>query len=241
MRLALGDPDVCEERLESQPGGMCRPLQLDHQKWSRLRSGRTDATVPGSIGHETTVLRDGIVRERLDTRLTRSVFQSYGYRKYESVITERSIDVTEHDAGDVRSLTMADDEFLSTFERGDFSGSEFPHRAHLRMAWLYVTRLGTEAAIGSASSGIRNLAVRNGLTTLYHDTITRAWVYVVAAATAQSASGSFTGFIEEHPRLLDQHLLLEHYTRETLTSSQARATWVAPDVSPIPGAPADSL
>jgi hypothetical protein len=151
------------------------------------------------------------------------------------------VTVNEHHAGKVRSLTMADDAFLSTFERGDFAGSEFPHRAHLRMAWLYVTRLGTEAAIGSASSGIRNLAARNGLTTLYHDTITRAWVYIVAAATAHSASESFNGFLEEHPRLLDKHLLLEHYSRDTLTSPRARAAWVAPDVSPIPGAPADSL
>jgi hypothetical protein len=147
-----------------------------------------------------------------------------------------------HDGGDeVSALAMPDDEFLAVFERGGFPGNAFPHRAHLRMAWLYVTCLGPDAAIQKAADGIRNLALQNGLPTLYHDTITRAWVYVVAAAIGHSSSASFTGFIEEHPRLLDKHLLLEHYTSGVLTSPQARATWVAPDVRPIPGAPSDSL
>jgi len=148
---------------------------------------------------------------------------------------------THHADDDVPALVMPDAEFLAVFERGGFPGNAFPHRAHLRMAWLYVTCLGPDAAIQEAADGIRNLALQNGLPTLYHDTLTRAWVYVVAAAIGHSSSGSFTGFIEENPRLLDKHLLLEHYTADVLTSAQARAAWVAPDVRPIPGAPTGSL
>jgi hypothetical protein len=54
---------------------------------------------------------------------------------------------------------------------------------------------------------------------------------------AHSASGSFSSFIDENPRLLDKHLLLEHYTADTLMSPRARAGWVTPDLRPIPGAP----
>jgi hypothetical protein len=136
---------------------------------------------------------------------------------------------------------MPDAEFLAVFERGGFPGNAFPHRAHLRMAWLYVKSLGPEQAIPKAAAGIRNVAKHSGLPTLYHDTITRAWVYVVAAAIGYSSSRTFPEFIEEHPRLLDKHLLLEHYTKDTLTSSEARASWVAPDLSPIPGALSSSL
>jgi hypothetical protein len=147
-----------------------------------------------------------------------------------------------HPASDqIPALVMPDAEFLAVFERGGFPGNGFPHRAHLRMAWLYVTTLGPDAAIEKAAGGIRNLALQNGVPTLYHDTITRAWVYAVAAFTRHSSSTSFAGFIEEHPRLLDKHLLLEHYTAGVLTSPQARAGWVAPDVSPIPGAPPELL
>jgi hypothetical protein len=146
-----------------------------------------------------------------------------------------------HNSVQVPALVMPDEEFLAIFERGGFPGNAFPHRAHLRMAWLYVTDLGPDLAIEKAAGGIRNLAQQNGLPTLYHATITRAWVYAVAAAIGHSSSTTFAGFIEEHPRLLDKHLLLEHYTKAVLTSPEARAAWVAPDVRPIPGAPRDSL
>lgn len=135
---------------------------------------------------------------------------------------------------------MSDDDFLAMFERGDFSGDAFPHRAHLRMAWLYVTSLGPEEAIRRAAAGIRNLAQRNGRPGLYHDTLTQAWVYAVAAGIAHCPPSSFSGFVDQCPQLLDKHLLLNHYSPERLGSPRARATWVAPDLKPIPGAPSSS-
>jgi hypothetical protein len=138
------------------------------------------------------------------------------------------------------ALVMPDQDFLATFERGDFTGDAFPHRAHLRMAWLYVTALGPDEAIQKAAAGIRNLAQHNGRPLLYHDTLTRAWVYVVAAGIAHSPPSSFTRFLEQSPQLLDKHLLLNHYSPDLLASPRARATWVAPDLRPIPGAPPSS-
>jgi flavin reductase len=148
--------------------------------------------------------------------------------------------VTEDRATEVSSLLLPDEEFVSTFERGGFTGDAFPHKAHLRMAWLYVRHLGPEAAIDRAAGGIRNLAQANGQSTLYHDTLTRAWVYLVAAAVAKSPSVTFTEFLARNPQLLDKQLVLRHYSPDVLSSSQARATWVAPDVAPIPGAPPSS-
>jgi hypothetical protein len=113
----------------------------------------------------------------------------------------------------------------------------FPHKAHLRMAWLYVTRLGPEAAIERAAGGIRNLAKANGRPTLYHDTLTRAWVYLVAAAVATSSAVSFTEFLALNPRLVDKRLLLAGRTLK----STSRAIWIAPDLAPIPGALASSV
>jgi flavin reductase (DIM6/NTAB) family NADH-FMN oxidoreductase RutF len=148
--------------------------------------------------------------------------------------------VTDQTASQVPSLALDDDAFIATFERGGFGGDDFPHEAHLRMAWLYVTRLGSEAAIDRAAEGIRRLAKANGVATLYHDTVTRAWVYLVAAAIAGSPSAGFMAFLASNPQLLDKRLLLEHYSPDVLSSSQARAAWVAPDVAPIPGAPESS-
>ncbi len=105
------------------------------------------------------------------------------------------------------------------------------------MAWLYVRDLSPDVAIDKAAGGIRNLAQANGKTNLYHDTLTRAWVYLVAAALSQSPARGFNEFIEEHPELLDKQLLLRFYSPEVLASAEARAGWVAPDLHPIPGAP----
>jgi hypothetical protein len=146
----------------------------------------------------------------------------------------------DNKSDDLPGLVMPDDEFLATFERGEFAGDAFPHRAHLRMAWLYVTELGPDEAIQKAATGIRNLAQHNGRPGLYHETLTRAWVYVVAAGIAHSPPSSFTRFLYHSPQLLDKHLLLNHYSPDLLASPRARATWVAPDLRPIPGAPPSS-
>jgi hypothetical protein len=149
--------------------------------------------------------------------------------------------VSHHTAGSAASLALEDDAFLATFERGGFGGDDFPHAAHLRMAWLYVTRLGAEKAIDRAAGGIRNLAKANGQPTLYHDTLTRAWVYLVAEALERTPSADFEGFLARNPQLLDKRLLLEYYSPDVLSSSQARATWIAPDLAPILGAPESSV
>ena len=142
---------------------------------------------------------------------------------------------------EVSCLRLDDDEFIATFERGGFGGDAFPHKAHIRMAWLYVTRLGPDAAIDRAAGGIRALAQANGQPTLYHDTVTRAWVYLVADAVTGSPSAGFEEFLARNPQLLDKRLLLEHYSPDVLSSAWARSTWIAPNLAPILGAPKSNV
>lgn len=134
------------------------------------------------------------------------------------------------------SLYLGDEEFLTAFERAGFDRHDFPHRAHLRMAWLYVRRLGLEGAVDRVTAGIRSLAEHHGQAARYHDTLTRAWVYAVAAADRPDIS-TFDQFIDAHPELLDKNYLLRHYSAERLSSPEARAHWLSPDLAPIPGAP----
>lgn len=137
----------------------------------------------------------------------------------------------------VPSLSLSDSDFIATFEKAAFSNHDFPHRAHLRMAWLYIRQLGIEGAVDHASMGIRNLAQAHGHTTLYHDTLTRAWVYLIAERAASTPVEDFDVFLTAYPELLDKNLLLQHYSPDLLYSADARAHWVAPDLRPIPGAP----
>jgi flavin reductase (DIM6/NTAB) family NADH-FMN oxidoreductase RutF len=106
------------------------------------------------------------------------------------------------------------------------------------MAWIYVRHLGIERAVDRAAAGIRAMADAHGQSNRYHDTLTRAWVYVVGAAVAQSTNVShFEEFLRRHPELLDKSCLLRYFSPERLSTQRARTSWLAPDLQPIQGAP----
>ena len=125
---------------------------------------------------------------------------------------------------------MTDEAFLARFETGSLDG--FSHRDHLRVAFAYARRGGVEHAVELARHGLRHLAAAHGEPERYHETLTTAWVRVVA----HHATGDtdFDGFLAAHPRLLDRDLLLAHYSRERLFSGAARARFVEPDLLALP-------
>ena len=125
---------------------------------------------------------------------------------------------------------MTDVEFLDAFESGALSTAQFHHRDHLRLAWLQVDRLGLEGAAAAVSAGIRGFAAEHGLDRLYHETLTRFWVRIVAHAAAPTFEETLT----QHPLLLDKGLPLRHWSREVLFGDAARAAWVEPDLAPLP-------
>lgn len=120
---------------------------------------------------------------------------------------------------------MTDAEFLRAFD--DTTLEPFHHRDHLRVTFLYLRQFGeaeTRRRLGPAI--LRYAAARNGAEK-YHETITLAWIYLVAAASA--GAENFEGMIATHPRLLDKNLLDRYYSPEVLQSAEARERWVEPD------------
>jgi hypothetical protein len=131
---------------------------------------------------------------------------------------------------------LSDDDFIAAFEARTLD--DFPHRFHLRVAWIYIRSLGVDGAIARLGDEIRDLATGRGQGTKYHETITRAWAYIVAHAVGDAGQGtSFEALLDRHPELLDKHLLLKHYRSDTLSGSEARQRWVAPDLRELPGVP----
>ena len=118
---------------------------------------------------------------------------------------------------------MTGAEFLRAFE--DTTLEPFHHRDHLRVTFLYLRQFGeqeTRRRLGPAI--LRYAAARNGAGK-YHETITQAWISLVAAAQADD----FEAMLAAHPHLLDKNLLDRYYSRELLHSAEARARWVEPD------------
>lgn len=132
-------------------------------------------------------------------------------------------------------MSSQDAAFLDAFERAAIPGAEFRHRQHIRVAWLYVRRDGARTALRRTAEGIRRFAAAQGAATRYHETITRLWVRLVAAAVRRhGAIDSFDAFVEANPGLLDKETPYAFYRRETLASDGARAAWVEPDRLPLP-------
>lgn len=130
---------------------------------------------------------------------------------------------------------MTDDEFLAAFEGCTLTRPEWTHEAHVRMAWAYLTRLPIADALKAARSGILRLNAAFGNSTGYHETITVAFVRVIAHRL--QAGDDFPTFRGRNPDLLDRTLpaLLRHYTKDRLFSAEARAAFIDPDLEPLPG------
>jgi hypothetical protein len=125
---------------------------------------------------------------------------------------------------------MTDDDFLSRFEAGRLDS--FTHRDHLRVAFAYARRGGVEHAVERARQGLRHFTAAHGQPERYHETLTIAWARVVAHHATRATD--FDALLAAHPRLLDRHLLLAHYSRELLFSPSARARFVEPDLLALP-------
>jgi hypothetical protein len=113
-------------------------------------------------------------------------------------------------------------------------GAGFGHREHIELAWSYLGRDDIDAAHRKVTAAIRHVAGLHGAPDKYHETITRAWVHLVALHRAHGEHNSFDEFIAANARLLDRHLLDRHYSRELLMSEEARARWADPDLRALP-------
>jgi hypothetical protein len=129
---------------------------------------------------------------------------------------------------------MTDDEFLAAFESAAISRPDWTHEAHVRMAWLYLSRLPFAEALHQVRTGIQKLNARIGSPDGYHETITVAFVRVIASRLERGEC--YAAFRERNPEVFDRKLgaLLHHYTKERLYSAEARRAFIDPDVKPLP-------
>lgn len=114
-------------------------------------------------------------------------------------------------------------------------GGEFRHRQHIHLAFWAVRRFGMPAAATRVCDMIRHIAAYQRAPQKYHETVSRAWMELVAhhVATGKECA-DFDAFAGRNPALLDKRLLSRHYRSATLASPPARSGWVEPDLVPFP-------
>jgi hypothetical protein len=133
-------------------------------------------------------------------------------------------------------MTDADIEALvRSFEDGSLPRSEWTHASHLLVALWYMSRHPRDQATRLVRDGIRRYNHLHGRDSGYHETITLAWVAVVARFLSRSDRdgpiSALAGMLLEDCG--DKDHLLRYYSREVLMSDEARRAWIPPDRRPI--------
>lgn len=129
-----------------------------------------------------------------------------------------------------------DDDFLIDFESCTLTN--WSHKTHLRMAWLYLTRNDRRVAVNKIFDGIKNFIESSQIArkTTFHFTMTYFWIQMIDLAIAQSPKDiNFEAFLSLNPHLMNGGLFLEYYRKETLLNNPiARQEMVLPDIKPLP-------
>lgn len=134
---------------------------------------------------------------------------------------------------------MEDATFLARFEAQAIPRDEWTHRAHIRMAYLYLRALPFEEAVGRIRSGIQALNKVNQVpetpTSGYLEAVTIAWARLVASTIRHhGAAEDFDSFAAANPHLLTKTLLRLYYSHEQLFSPEGKSRFVEPDLAPLP-------
>ncbi len=138
---------------------------------------------------------------------------------------------------------MDDDTFLAQFEACTLSVEQWTHRAHVKVAWLYLRAHSLEDAIDRIRAGIKayNTAndVPDGPGMGYNETVTHAFMHIVHA-TMQAYGELFPvktadEFCDTHPHLLHRSLIRIFYSPDGRPDLAAEKTrFIEPDMCDLP-------
>jgi phosphinothricin acetyltransferase len=130
----------------------------------------------------------------------------------------------------------ADAAFLDSFLKRTVPREEWTHRAHLRFAWLTLRTHGLAEAHAYTREHIQRYNEVVGARIGYHDTITRAYLILMAARMSAGTARSFDDFERSNADLFTPGLasVLAHYSPARLWTDEAKASFCAPDLKPLP-------
>jgi hypothetical protein len=133
---------------------------------------------------------------------------------------------------------MDDEALWVAFSESGLTAAQWTHEAHVRTAFLFVQRFALDEAHLRLRAGIIRLNARHGLIETgargYFETLTRAWLVLVADALQRSGAPSSAELLARCPELHDRGLALRHYSKGRLSSVRARAIFIEPDLAPLP-------
>lgn len=133
--------------------------------------------------------------------------------------------------------------FRRRFEVGGIEAGSFDHASHLRLAYIHLCKVDWVSALPVFRDSLQAFLARIGAPAdKYHETVTRVWLALVAAAMdGVRPCTSAAEFLSAANIDLSPAALSHYYSRERLGGAAARERFVPPDLAPLPVCTGDDV
>ena len=127
---------------------------------------------------------------------------------------------------------MNERELFDRFVDASLPADQFHHQQHVHVAWMFVRDYGMPSALAEFSAAIKRFAEAKGAHGLYHETITWAFLLLIADRQARRPSDRWDDFEAANPDLLTwkPSILNRYYSKELLASDLAKRAFLMPDL-----------
>ena len=137
---------------------------------------------------------------------------------------------------------LSDAQLFAAFESQSIPRPQWTHRAHVKIAYLYLTKFPFPDALEKIRIGIQKLNAANKVeessTSGYNETTTVAFAHLVAATLAAYSpvfpTPTADAFCDTHRHLLSPTILRLYYSPTQRMHPDAKAKFVEPDLAPLP-------
>jgi len=132
-------------------------------------------------------------------------------------------------------------DLIARFHEGTVPASEFTHPAHLVVGLWHAASFDEATALTRMRAGILRLNAAHGTpnsdTRGYHETITRAYLVLLAQFARANANldGAVLAQALLSSPLAQRDALFNYYSKDRLMSVEARRDWVEPDLRALDG------
>lgn len=131
---------------------------------------------------------------------------------------------------------LSDQEFETQFRECTMDPTLFgSHEAHLRLAYIHISKYGIEQACKNLCDQILAFDATFGKADKFHYTLTVASAKMVHHFMQKTKAKTFSGLLEEFPRLKYnfKELLAQHYQLNIFASEAAKVQYLEPDLMPF--------
>jgi hypothetical protein len=118
---------------------------------------------------------------------------------------------------------------LERFMRGEVAAADFSHRQHVQMGFEILARYDFAESVLHFSHTLRDMAARAGRPEAFNQTITLAFLALIAERREATPVGDFAAFARLNPDLFEPAPLRRWYRPGQLASPLASRAFLMPD------------